>query len=1109
MRATALLLPLLGLSHAPESQENLLRNGSFEGGLLYWHGIDPAKHRLVSGDARVGPYALRIEKGYVMSAPFVARRGQTFTVSLWARGERNGEIHVQMPPSAREEGQRAKRLWCREGTKVAPVTNEWRRLSFTWPADVPPSGFWPEPHYMVLIGANDSTPLLVDGVTVTAGDRGTEDYVPRREVEIVADCPELPGYEGPRGNFLDRGTTVRLTAHVSHAAPRAREVTVRWQFIDYEGILPLGAPVERKAQIPPGGTIHETASLTLPATGTILARLSVLSGSTVIDSSDFPLTALPYPKAAAKPDWRERFGGSFAGALGCVQRLQRLGFGWIRWRPHMNGEDHLPKDPKGGPWEWRWFDRELDEQETHGFSTHCVLYPPPKWIMEKGHPLPRDMRWPADDPRWDDLSVETTWDRFVRGVVDHYRGRSLVYEIENEPEFDGWDTKGLLAEYAKFTIRTARLIKTVDPQAKVMVNNVYGIPSRVNAALFKAGGLRFIDVISWHDYHAGWLADAPAIRRMRQNLDEAGGRHVQIWFNEGWAFTNTAVDEPPACTGLTSAQSLHAIVDSVAELTVNGQEKTILFHTAYEKHGMSFWDYSGPGTMLWDWYNFPLPIAAAWNVLNHHIGLSEPVGFVRPPGCNFCIFQDLRNGRGVAIAYADRDAKVDVAVDLPEIGSPLTAEDIMGNASPAPKRLVLPRTGRPVILYSAAKTPGRIFLEKLQPLDRRHRSFAIAGGTSWSLPPSWEGREKGSPDGSVAFAGGRPIWRLEQIWPPDWTKKENFRHMVWTGTDWNVKEGGFGGQPGAALQDSALVLSTRAPHGRPPQARLCGLTFTAPRDGAYALSGTAECRIWDGKNRTTLRLLLRRAGEVAEAGKVVIPHGGRAPLDSLSATLAAGEEFTLLPQIEGMFAGGHCILRDLQVTLEAGGIAHRLPASWEGTRKGTTEGNPFRVEGRALWRIDRVHPDRIILAENYAAVPWDGTAWRPLAGDPGGPPSVRIEAGKAHLSVAGPSAGADFQRIAGIVFLVPEGGVWNVRATARTRPSRGAAKIFRLAVMKKDTQRAAEVKSFDLPPGGSPVALDFEVELTAGHELVFLPLMPERDTAATTTLEGLSLRRVK
>ena len=32
---------------APADPENLLRNGSFEGGLLYWHGIDPEKHRLV------------------------------------------------------------------------------------------------------------------------------------------------------------------------------------------------------------------------------------------------------------------------------------------------------------------------------------------------------------------------------------------------------------------------------------------------------------------------------------------------------------------------------------------------------------------------------------------------------------------------------------------------------------------------------------------------------------------------------------------------------------------------------------------------------------------------------------------------------------------------------------------------------------------------------------------------------------------------------------------------------------------------------------------------------------------------------------------------------
>ena len=191
------------------------------------------------------------------------------------------------------------------------------------------------------------------------------------------------------------------------------------------------------------------------------------------------------------------------------------------------------------------------------------------------------MMWKADDPRWDDLTLHTDWDNFVIGAAAHYKGKPLVYEIENEPEFDGW-VNGKEDIYAKFTVRTARQIKTVDPKARIMVNNVYAIPSGLNNVLLKSGGARWIDILSWHDYHDGWLADALALRRMRNALDERGAKHIQIWFNEGWAFTNTIQDEPAlALTHLTAAQSTNAMVDSVAELTVSGQEKTILFHTGY------------------------------------------------------------------------------------------------------------------------------------------------------------------------------------------------------------------------------------------------------------------------------------------------------------------------------------------------------------------------------------------------------------------------------------------------------------------------------------------------------------------------------------------------
>jgi hypothetical protein len=92
-----------------------------------------------------------------------------------------------------------------------------------------------------------------------------------------------------------------------------------------------------------------------------------------------------------------------------------------------------------------------------------------------GHPLPKDMRWKADDPRWDDLSVQTSWDKYIAESVKHYRGRAVVFEIENEPEFDGWGP--YQAEYVKFTTRTAKLIKQTDPKALVMINNVYEFPA--------------------------------------------------------------------------------------------------------------------------------------------------------------------------------------------------------------------------------------------------------------------------------------------------------------------------------------------------------------------------------------------------------------------------------------------------------------------------------------------------------------------------------------------------------------------------------------------------------------------------------------------------------
>ncbi|MCW1925029.1 hypothetical protein OKA05_20885 [Luteolibacter arcticus] len=1095
------------------AQGNLLRNGSFEGGTLYWHQVAPPDQALVK-DAKVGEYALRIAKGNVMSAPFVAERGEMMTVSFFVKGEKPGRVGVQMPPSAREPGTKAKRLWMREAEQSAEIGTEWKRVSFTWPADVPADGFWPNPHYLLQIGGYDE-PILIDGVTVTVGKEGTADYIPRREIEAVAECVNLTGWDGAAGNAFDKGATAQMVAHVSNPGAKPRELTMRWQFVDYEGVTMVGPALDKKITLAAGKTHSATQPMKLVPQGFIYARLSVLDEKgELLDKSDFPLTSIPYPKKSTKPDYRERFGGSFAGGKMMLEKYQRLGFGWTRWYPETKW--HNFQTEKGAP--FHWYEKEFDLAQSHGVSQHVVLYGWPPGLMDKEHsgqPLPLDMKWKADDPRWADLGIETAWDKFVKAAVLNFKGKSVIFEIENEPEFDKWESHH--GEYAMFTIRTAKLIRATDPKAKIMVNNVYGVPSPVNAAFFKAGGLKYIDVVSWHDYHEGWLTDAQGIKRMKQNMEEAGGKHVELWFNEGWAYTNTAVDEPIACTNLTAAESTNAHACSVAEMTIAGQEKTILFHTGYEVHGQSFWDYSGPGTMLWDWYGFPLPLVAMWNVYNHHIGISDEVGFVRPPGANFTIFQDERNGKGVMIAYADRGTKSDVAVKLPDFGAKLVAEDIMGNWTAAQGTLVLSKTGRPVILYTDRKTDGTVFLTKLEPLDRKHAGFIVqAAGEApkWTLPPAWEGKANGSSEGSSAMAEGKPLWKLEQLWPADMRKPENFKPMVWTGTDWNVKEGGFGGQPGANLKDGALLFGTRAPHGpdNDRHLRTAGLTFVAPQAGVYQLHGKATSRMWDSENKTTLHLLKRTSTGVEKVGAVTIPNGGEAPLEGKSAELAAGDQLTLLPQIDGMFAGGDAVLRDFSISLGDGkAIAakpgFRLPMTWEGKQAGSADGNPLTANGKAVWRIDAIWPDDPVMVANYVPLKWDGTRWFSKELEAGGQPAVSVADGAVEFSVRAPWTGEPGQRTAALAFIAPESGTWRITGKATSKTWEGGAATYKLGVFKKDTQRSAQQAVIDLPRSGEAVDINVKVDLTAGHELVLVPLMPDWHNATNTRVTDLRIEK--
>jgi len=914
------ILPVMALAaaltiHLSAAPENLVRNGNFEGGMLYWH--EQKGKEIVEG-GKVGQHALQLKDGNIFSAPMTLERDATYTISLWAKtAEGKGGVSIGMPPMAREVAQSSGRVYSKGAAKDTEIGSEWQRVSASFKADVKPVGFWPLPTYGITVSGRKGTTTLIDGVTVVKGTEATPDYIPRAAIEVVADPTNLPGYAGAAGNMYKKGATVTLDGYVSNPGKSQQEVTVRWQLIDYEGEMPIADPIDTIITLAGGETKVVPVSLPLTANGTVLARVTALNSDGIrIDSSDLPITSLPYEKAATKPNYEERFGGSFAGGVECLERMQRIGFGWTRWWANQKWQDYEPKEGQ-----YEWSNDKFEEAWSRGISCHVVLYGWPEWIMDKNHPLPRDMRWKADDPKWEDLSVVTAWDRYVKAAVENFRGKSVVFQIANEPGHDKWmkDGNDFSKEYVKFNLRTARLIKRTDPNAQVSVNNVYLNPSSVNGPLLAAKNFSDFDVWSWHDYHGGRLGDETTMKRMLQMLKGANAEQLEVWFTEGWAFTNTLVDQPVGPGSLTSVESTHAIMNSVAEMTAAGHDKMVLFHLMYGQHGMSFWDYSGPGVMIFDWYSYPTALVGAWNVINHHIGYSDQIGFVRPPGGNFAVFTDKRNKRGVMIAFADQKAEEDAVIELPMDG--LTAEDIQGNPVKLDgRKLTLSKTGRPVVLHTAGGS-GQPLYDALEKMDRKHLGFVNAGAGGekvYRLPDVWDGEEPKSDKGNPAMSGDMPIWRVDHLYPTDAIMPANYKPMIWGNQRWEAPDHSQGGHPSLALKDGTIQMGTLGPWGGdqnfPKQA---ALSFIVPESGTYKIKATAKSNPWGGsKADVFVRVLKRDEQRVGEIRKFTLNADGTPVTIEIEVDAAEGHELVLLTEMPNHNNSTNVEVTDLTVTKE-------------------------------------------------------------------------------------------------------------------------------------------------------------------------------------------------
>jgi hypothetical protein len=171
--------------------------------------------------------------------------------------------------------------------------------------------------------------------------------------------------------------------------------------------------------------------------------------------------------------------GPHLGELGATQ--VRLQAGWAKC------------DPGDGMYNWEWLDRIVDSSLAQGVKPWLqTSYGNPAYPGGGGIGLAQGIP----------VSPEalTAWDNWVRAMVERYIDRVDTWEIWNEPDLH----KAMTAEeYLAFFIRTASILRSVQPRAKVVglaLANRMDFAEAFLSGLARSGKADLLSQISFHYY---------------------------------------------------------------------------------------------------------------------------------------------------------------------------------------------------------------------------------------------------------------------------------------------------------------------------------------------------------------------------------------------------------------------------------------------------------------------------------------------------------------------------------------------------------------------------------------------------------------------------------
>lgn len=197
------------------------------------------------------------------------------------------------------------------------------------------------------------------------------------------------------------------------------------------------------------------------------------------------------------------------------QLLDEIGATWTRVDFSWQGIE-----PTEGVFEFTYWDRYVDNATARGVKIIAILDYGVGWLPD-AHPGPGHYVAPANIPYF--LG-------YVNATVRRYKDRVAAFEIWNEPDSPGfWN--GPREHFFQLFNETAALIHAIDPDVTIVGGSVTGNNLGYINAMFNAGIMNHVDVISFHPYSSNPNLIPVQIMEI-QALARSRGFSGEFWITE-------------------------------------------------------------------------------------------------------------------------------------------------------------------------------------------------------------------------------------------------------------------------------------------------------------------------------------------------------------------------------------------------------------------------------------------------------------------------------------------------------------------------------------------------------------------------------------------------